>query len=147
MGLPGSGKTTLAEELSRITEYPFYNADRVRSEYDDWDFSPEGRERQLQRMINLSDTALETNEGVICDFVCPFEEGRQKFNADVLIWMDTIEEGRFPDTNKIFEEPKKYDLRLKNFNYQIHNIVRVIYDKSKKDPLIEEGFRLAALHN
>ena len=146
MGLPGSGKTTLAEELSRITEYPFYNADLVRSEYDDWDFSPEGRERQLQRMISLSNKALETSEGVICDFVCPFEEGREKFNPDVLIWMDTIEKGRFPDTNKIFEEPQKYNLRIKNFNYQMHNVVRVIYDASNKDPVLNEGFALGAFY-
>ena len=35
MGLPGSGKTTLAEKLSKMFNAVWLNADNVRKEYND----------------------------------------------------------------------------------------------------------------
>ena len=112
MGLPGSGKTTLATVLARELGCAHYNADKVREHFNDWDFSAEGRLRQAHRMSDLADQ----HEMAICDFVCPLPEMRDIFNADVVIWMDTIEEGRFSNTNKIFVEPDEYDLRFTLWN-------------------------------
>ena len=112
MGLPGSGKTTLAEELSPPLNAKRLNADEVRKEADDWDFSPEGRMRQANRMKTLAQEAIDNNRVVVADFICPTESTRQDFAADYTIWMDTIKEGRFEDTNKMFEEPSKYDFRV-----------------------------------
>ena len=81
----------------------WFNADSVREQFDDWDFSPEGRARQVKRMIDLSNDC--GSDFAICDFVCPTQELRDRFNADVVIWMDTITEGRFKDTNRLFEKP------------------------------------------
>ena len=53
MGLPGSGKTTLASKLVPLIKAKWLNADQIRSEANDWDFSIEGRKRQADRMINL----------------------------------------------------------------------------------------------
>ena len=119
MGLPGSGKTTLAENLAielRTNGKSVYrlNADNVRAAYNDWDFSIEGRLRQAQRMFNLSDNLC--CDYVICDFVAPLEEMRSIYNADYTIWMDTIKKGRFEDTNKLFVPPTKYDLQITSFN-------------------------------
>ena len=112
MGLPGSGKTTLANELAPLLNAKRLNADEVRKEANDWDFSEEGRTRQSKRM---ADIALKLkNEGniVIADFICPTPEARSLFPADYIIWVDTINEGRFDDTNKMFIKPDKYDFHV-----------------------------------
>ena len=112
MGLPGSGKTTLAKLLVQMFNAVWLNADEVRKEADDWDFSDEGRKRQSLRMWTLAEEAVDRNRTVVADFVCPTEHTREQFNADYTIWMDTIKQGRFEDTNKIFQKPTKYDFRV-----------------------------------
>ena len=114
MGLPGSGKTTLATQLNLLLlNCIWYNADATRRKYNDWDFTKEGRIRQAYRMRDLADASL-TNyvKYVICDFVAPTKEIRDIFNADYTIWIDTIHEGRFEDTNKVFIPPSHYDIRV-----------------------------------
>ena len=112
MGLPGSGKTTLAKLLAPMFNAVWINADVVRKEADDWDFSEEGRKRQSLRMRTLAEEAVDKNRNVVADFVCPTEETRKQFKADYTVWMDTIKEGRFEDTNKMFQNPTKYDFRV-----------------------------------
>ncbi len=136
MGLPGSGKTYLAEALKKYLEQhgvsqklgmaemlpiggfnatvTWFNADDVRRKYNDWDFSKEGRIRQSLRMLEFA-LASDTDY-VICDFVAPIPEMRNNFKADWTIWMDTIEEGRFEDTNKMFVPPEVYDFRVTEKN-------------------------------
>lgn len=108
MGLPGAGKTFLAKALKQELEskkykVEWFNADIVREQFNDWDFSPAGRHRQMTRMKILADKAKNSGSYVICDFVCPTKQLRHDFAADFVIWMDTIKEGRFEDTNQIFE--------------------------------------------
>ena len=123
MGLPGSGKTYLAERLQPLLEAAWYNADKVRGMAGDWDFSDDGRTRQSLRMKNLADFETSHNRFVICDFVCPTEETRNIFDPDILIWLDTIKEGRFEDTNKIFEEPSSCDFKIEEWNETNHIII------------------------
>ena len=115
MGLPGSGKTTLAKLLAPMFNAVWLNADEVRKEADDWDFTSEGRIRQANRMKTLAQEAVDANRVVVADFICPTESTRQDFGADYTIWMDTIKEGRFDDTNKMFEEPKNPNFIVKHF--------------------------------
>ena len=112
MGLPGSGKTTLAKKLAPMFNAVWLNADKVREEANDWDFSEMGRTIQANRMKRLAQEAIDKNRNVIADFVCPTENTRRDFEADYTIWMDTIKEGRFEDTNKIFEPPIFYNFRV-----------------------------------
>jgi len=112
MGLPGSGKTTLAKLLVPMFNAVWLNADEVRKEADDWDFSDEGRKRQSLRMWSFAEEAVDANRLVVADFICPTEETRKQFNADYTVWMETIKEGRFEDTNKMFEAPNDYDFRV-----------------------------------
>ena len=112
MGLPGAGKTTLANELANLIKTKRLNADEVRGAANDWDFSEEGRKRQAKRM---SDAALKLkNEGnnVIADFICPTPEARKLFPADYIVWVDTIKKGRFEDTNQMFVKPEKYNFHV-----------------------------------
>src|SRR6056300_2018685 len=104
-GLPGSGKSTLSEPLAEVVEGVWINADTVRSKYNDWDFSLEGRMRQAARMRHLADGVVMAGKIAVTDFVCPTEEARQAFAPDFTVWMDTIKEGRFEDTNKVFVNP------------------------------------------
>jgi len=112
MGLPGSGKTTLAKHLVPMFNAVWLNADEVRKESDDWDFTTEGRTRQALRMWTYAEESIEQNRNVVADFVCPTEQTRKQFNADYTVWMDTIKEGRFEDTNKMFEAPTQYDFKV-----------------------------------
>jgi hypothetical protein len=140
MGLPGSGKTFLAtalkkylEENSSVRTMPlekmfhlelppiaytskvdWFNADEVRKKYNDWDFSKEGRIRQSLRMAEFA--LRSSGDFVICDFVAPLVEMRNNFKADWTVWVDTIEQSRFDDTNKAFIPPEQYDFRVTEQN-------------------------------
>lgn len=108
MGLPGSGKTTLAQELVTVLRksawtVDWLNADEIRTQYNDWDFSEDGRIRQAQRMRHLADTS--SSNIVIADFVAPLLDMRTIFSADVTIWMNTLTISRFTDTNRVFVPP------------------------------------------
>ena len=111
-GLPGSGKTTLAKPFAELVGGVHINADVIRTSYNDWDFTPEGRMRQAQRMKHLADGVVMAGKVAVADFVCPTEQARLEFNPDFTVWMDTIREGRFDDTNKIFQAPPKADYHV-----------------------------------
>ena len=112
MGLPGSGKTTLANELAPLLNAKRLNADEVRKEANDWDFSEEGRKRQSKRMADFALKLKKDGNFVVADFICPTPEARKLFPADFIIWVDTIKEGRFEDTNKMFVKPDKYNFHV-----------------------------------
>ena len=112
MGLPGAGKTTLANELAPMIDARRLNADEVRKSANDWDFSKEGRKRQAKRMASLALKLKDQNNYVVADFICPTPEARNLFPADYIIWVDTIREGRFDDTNKMFVKPDKFDFHV-----------------------------------
>ena len=120
MGLPGSGKTYLAKRMQPILNAAWYNADIVREMANDWDFSPEGRIRQSLRMKNLAEFEKKHGRIVICDFVCPTHETKRNFNPDITIWMNTIESGRYEDTNKMFESPIEVDYEVNEMNDHNH---------------------------
>lgn len=125
MGLPGSGKTTFANELiNYLPGYPLrLNADAVRKIHNDWDFSLAGRLRQADRMRALADA----HEGyVVADFIAPTEESRHIFGADYIIWMNTIGAGRYDDTNAMFVPPKSVNLVITNFDYNIKDIAKLL---------------------
>ena len=123
MGLPGSGKTYLAERMQPILKSAWYNADIVREMAKDWDFSPEGRIRQSLRMKNLADFEKSQGRIVICDFVCPTNETKENFSPDITVWMNTISSGRYEDTNKMFEKPKNVDYIVTEMNDNNHEII------------------------
>jgi hypothetical protein len=166
MGLPGSGKTYFAERLKKYLEdysgvdtmplwrmanmeilptfykskVDWFNADDIRKRFNDWDFSKEGRIRQSLRMAEFAFKC--TEDFVICDFVAPLVEMRNNFKADWTIWMDTIEAGRFDDTNKAFTPPEVYDFRITEQNAEkwvefvgqhiLHNRRRPTFDWKKE---------------
>ena len=142
-GLPGSGKTWLAKRLvDSMENCAWYNADIIRTAANDWDFTPEGRTRQANRMKTFADFEASNGRSVICDFVAPTEQSRLSFNPDYLIWLDTIKEGRvvdnkkeeletakdlpfevenleksdaFKDTTRMFEPPTNANKKIKSF--------------------------------
>jgi adenylylsulfate kinase len=112
MGLPGAGKTTLALNLLNYfnPDVLWLNADEIRRKFNDWDFSEPGRIRQSRRMREIADVS--NREYIIADFVCPLQEMRDIYDPNFLIWVDTITEGRFEDTNRAFVPPEQYDVRV-----------------------------------
>ena len=129
MGLPGSGKTTLANELGPMLNARRLNADEVRKKANDWDFSEDGRKRPAKRMADLATKLKDEGDFVVADFICPTPAARKLFPADFVIWVDTIKEGRFDDTNKMFVKPDKYDFHVtsqdaKNWAPKIHKEIK-----------------------
>ena len=116
MGLPDSGKTALGEKLSKKFNIPFWDADVVREIYNDWDFSRRGRDRQSIRMRRLA----EIDPISISAFIAPLPGYIRNFFPDKVIWMDTVKECKYEDTNKLFEEPEKVDFRITEWNDKNH---------------------------
>ncbi|MDC0163687.1 adenylyl-sulfate kinase [Candidatus Pelagibacter sp.] len=112
MGLPGAGKTTLANELEKLIKSKRLNADEIRKASSDWDFSEEGRTRQAKRMSDAALKLKSEGNNVIADFICPTPEARKLFTADYTVWVDTIKKGRFDDTNQMFVKPEKFDFQV-----------------------------------
>ncbi len=112
MGLPGAGKTTLANEIAPNLNAKRLNADEVRKAADDWDFSEDGRVRQAKRMAKFALKLKAEGHYVVADFVAPTPEARSLFPSDFRIWVDTIKKGRFEDTNQMFVNPKNFDYHV-----------------------------------
>lgn len=130
-GLPGSGKTTLAEPLAKLLGAVWINADQVRTKYDDWDFTPEGRIRQAQRMRYLSDGVVMAGKVAVTDFVAPTEKAREAFDPDYVIWMDTVNKSQsvngpaaegstFEQTDKMFEKPSNCNYHVSDWFEDTH---------------------------
>ena len=114
MGLPGSGKTTIAKKIVKSLKAEWLNADKVRGKYNDWDFSDAGIVRQVRRMRDLATRS--NNKYVVADFVCPMDYQIKIFKPNFIFWMDTIKKSRFNSMNKKFKRPKKYNLRITTQN-------------------------------
>ena len=119
MGLPGSGKTTLASKLVPLLNAKWLNNDKVRRAANDWDFSAEARVRQAKRMADLAEKYKKEGHYVVADFICPTPKARELFNADYVVWVDTIDKGRFDDTNAMFVKPEKFDFRVTTQNAEV----------------------------
>ena len=129
MGLPGSGKTTLARQLSERLPAVWYNADEIRNNINkDLAFTESDRLEQARRMGILCDIALRNRvvSYAIADFVCPTEQTRKTFNPDYIIWMNTVKESRHQDTDKVFEKPDFYNVEITSWNYDCDNIFGLI---------------------
>ncbi len=75
-------------------------------------FSEEGRKRQAKRMADAAIKLKNEGNNVIADFICPTPEARKLFPADYIVWVDTIQKGRFEDTNQMFVKPEKFDFHV-----------------------------------
>lgn len=129
MGLPGSGKTTLAEKIMmKMVRHKvatsWFNADVMRRLHDDWDFSSVGRHRQAERMGDYASLCKKNGIVAIADFVCPTNKTRQLFDTqgdtDYIVWMDTVQQSEYHDTDAMFEKPSYYNIRVTNFDQTDH---------------------------
>jgi len=134
MGLSGAGKSELAKELhslfqeNEITSVRI-NGDEVRQANKDWDFSPDGRVRQAQRMARLAKKSQA--QFVIADFIAPTKETRDIFDPDMLIWLDTIKTSKYTNTDVVFQNPKNYQFKVKKKDSK--KWAKTIFDKINKD--------------
>lgn len=131
MGLSGTGKTTLSNMLTKDLDSEHINADEVRTKYNDWDFSREGRLRQIGRVSALADKS--NKEYVILDLICPLREGRGLLNPFFTIWLDTEKESKYKDTDAVFEDPKDFDVRIETKQFDLKKLVKDIKDKGKHE--------------
>ena len=135
MGLPGAGKTTLAVQLAQRLTAAHFNADSVRQQFNDWDFTVRGRERQAQRMRHLCDQALAHSAYAIADFVCPTPQTREIFQAHFVIWLNTLDDSAYGDTNDLFVPPARTDYRqdrLMDISTVVDRLVPLIEQRQSK---------------
>ena len=136
MGLAGTGKTTLAKALQKKLNAAYFNADEVRRMFDDWEFTPEARNRQATRMDSLASIA--DKHYVIADFICPTLKTRNIFNPAFIVWMDTEKKSNsangpaaigstFEQTDEMFEEPLDCNVRVTEKN--VDKWVEIVYNK------------------
>ena len=125
MGLSGSGKTSLARLLAPMFNAVLLNEDEVRKEANDFDLTDIGRSIHTNRMKRLADEAIQNNRNVIADFECTDDE-RKDFNADYIIYMDTIKESKL-------ELPSNFDFKVTHKDAQMFSflIKQEILDKLK----------------
>ena len=153
MGLPGSGKTTLASKLVPLIKAKWVNNDEVRKAANDWDFSEEGRKRQAKRMADIAEQHKKEKkyDYLVTDYICPTPKTRELFKADYTIWVNTISKGRFDDTNKMFVKPKKFDFEVTTQNaeiwaYQIADQL-IPYEWDNKKPTVQMLGRWQPFHD
>ena len=118
IGLPGSGKTTLAIALCDRINAVHLNADYVRATINaDLSFSPKDRVENARRLGEIAKMLSNQGLNVVVDFICPTAATREAFGkADICIWLDTIDESRFEDTNKLWEKPTKFDYHFVSYD-------------------------------
>jgi hypothetical protein len=132
MGLPGSGKTTLAKELSKKLNAIHLNADEMRNKvWTDLTFKYTDRLIQAKRMGALSDMLNAQGYNTVADFVCPTHETRKKFGKAFIVWVDRIEQSRFEDTNKLFEKPNNINVHIEH-GLTIQQEINLVIDKLQK---------------
>ena len=153
MGLPGSGKTTLASKLVPLLNAKWLNNDEARKTANDWDFSEKGRTRQAKRMADIAEKYRQEghHDYLITDYICPTPKTRELFNADYVVWVDTINKGRFEDTNKMFVKPEKFDFQVTTQNaelwaYQIADQL-IPYEWDNKKPTTQMLGRWQPFHD
>tara|TARA_B100000686_G_C16693997_1_gene919399 strand:+ start:183 stop:965 length:783 start_codon:yes stop_codon:yes gene_type:complete len=153
MGLPGSGKTTLASKLVPLLKAKWVNNDEVRKTANDWDFSEEGRKRQAKRMADIAEKHKKEKKYnyLVTDYICPTPKTRELFNADFTVWVNTISKGRFDDTNKMFVKPEKFDFEVTTQNseiwaYQIADQL-IPYEWDNKKPTVQMLGRWQPFHD
>ena len=138
-GLPGSGKSTLAKPFAELIGGIHINGDDIRKRYEDSDFSTKGRLRQSLRMRHLADGIVLAGKIAVADFVCPTQVTRDWFEADYTIWMDTIDKGRYDDTNEMFEKPEKVNYHVAKWfddtHAQLADVVNNYMRKKKEEKL------------
>tara|TARA_Y100000590_G_scaffold469111_1_gene654929 strand:+ start:1169 stop:1951 length:783 start_codon:yes stop_codon:yes gene_type:complete len=153
MGLPGSGKTTLASKLVPLLKAKWVNNDEVRKAANDWDFSEEGRIRQAKRVAELAKKYKQEGkyEYLVADYICPTPKTRELFNPDYIVWVDTISKGRFADTNKMFVKPKKFDFRVETQDADLWSIQIadkfIVYKWDNKKPTAQMLGRWQPFHD
>ena len=138
-GLPGSGKSTLAKPFAELIGAVYLNGNDIRKKYNDEDFSVKGRLRQSLRMKHLADGVIMAGKIAVADFICPTKVTRDWFGADYTIWMDTINKGRYSDTNEVFEKPEKVNYHVAKWfddtHAQLADVVNNYMRKKKEEKL------------
>jgi len=130
MGLPGSGKTHFARQL--LAALPagaiHYNADEVRATINrHLGFSAYDREHQAYTMGWLCEKVHSTGGIAVADFVCPTPKTRALFGHDcTTVFINTIDAGRFHDTNRMFQRPISPDYTLTDWADSDDLMTRII---------------------
>jgi len=116
MGLPGAGKTTLANMIAPRLNAVIFNADEIRANINrDLGFSEPDRIEHARRMGWLCDQVVKTGGFAIADFICPTAETRAAFlqgGEAFVVWLNRIDRGRFEDTNQLFVPPESPEVEV-----------------------------------
>jgi cytidylate kinase len=122
VGLPGTGKTALAQELVSRSGAIHLNADAVRADLSsDLGFTTTDRLEQARRLGAIARLISSQGKTCVVDFVCPTKETRKMFGkADFTFWVNRISKSRYENTNRMWEDlsEDEYDMKI-NFGLTV----------------------------
>ena len=133
-GQPGSGKTTMATKVFKmysdwlqLDNVIHLDGDDVRDVLDNKDYSLEGRRKNIQFAIDMARVLHDKDYVVICSFVSPYRDMREKLKE-----MSKVKEFYLHSTRELRKE-----YWVKDYEPPLENFTEINTDKSEEETLDE----------
>jgi adenylylsulfate kinase len=138
-GQPGSGKTTICEEILKIRDYRVFHVDGddLRDLFENKDYSETGRRKNIELAQQIAQYLHNQGKDVLVSLVSPYKDQRDKFKEKmgdnlVEIYIHTTEiRGREDFFVKEYEKPTERYLSINTTNESVEESTKKVLDYAK----------------